>query len=62
MFLFFIHDYAGIIDMSHLFFGFCKTISHLLRINQKSDNIPRNNTILDFVNQILIYCYLLEER
>ena len=42
------YNYADIIDMTYLFFGICKKYLMTFRINQKFDNIPRNNTNIDF--------------
>ena len=62
MFFIFIHNYADRIDITHLFFGFCKKSSIIFRIDQKFDNIPRKNTKIEFFKKILINCYLLVER
>ena len=49
------------IDANHLFLNFAKKLI-IFRIGQKPDNIPRNNTNIDPVEQLLINCYLLVER
>ena len=48
--------------MTHLFSNFAKNISYFFRINQKFDIIPRNNTKIDFIEEIVINCSLLVEK
>ena len=52
MFLFFIHNYADIIDMNNIFLDFAKQNLVSLELIKKLDNIPRNNTNTHFVKKI----------